>query len=1232
VPSLSCFVHPADDFAPRELTDTCPVCGRPYGFPLDQAPTEIDSFTVDGVLGRGFYAATYEATTGRLGDKVVLKVAPVAVYEHFRKDFETECRLHKEVADGTEHLVAIRDMFDTEVRFGDTTVLCHVAVLEFVSGVSLRSFTSDPALCTATSMAQVAIDLFRLLHELAQKQVFHNDLHDENIIIQLVPPNVRRPDTVDDTIRAVAVDLGSMARHDRRDPHHLGDLQAVVRHLFTLIGGLLDRPGQVADVDYRLAAALEEIGHGLAPEAEKVRTPDHEESIRRIRAVFEYVTSPWKEPAGLQRFDDAYNAQTLHPWFVPRLLVDPDGQWLDSVSVRGPQVITGMRGCGKTMLLRSLQFHARAFNLERQGGDVADLLHADGFLGLYVSCTRLLDALGSESDALHEPYARLFAAYAREAIRAVGHLREIEAGLGITLAAPDAHRRLGRICAEYLADAAELATTDGERALEESLQRILMSLDRGEARHRLMVNPTIAFPQLAETLAGCAEVWSGSLVLFLLDDVSTRHLNEQAITDLLSTLLFSDPLCAFKMTTELQTLELVLRSPGRIERARAGRDYNLFDLGAAVNAKLRDHKSKNKGKQFVADVLAHRAEQYRLHPLVSPAEFLGDATLESIARTIASTTSSSRSKKAAYHGLTALTAMCVGDIGDVISVYELIMRKAQARNETQAEPVTQSECMQEYCSRRLYNVSRRDGRLKDFALGFAAASHELLVRSHRDAQRTGIGRLRQYNSVYVRLTAEDTDEQYRQLRDLVDAGVFVLEGGPDSPRTKSRDRDPVQQFVLTYRKLFGLSSFIGLAERDRFELSGQDLDEWLTHPDRGREVLMRNLGGPLSDEDRYETPESDATGASASREQDMTRTRSGDQLGFDLEADDSVELIEVPEDPGAVLVANESPRAPTERPLSPQEVAELAPTVIVLGLGFEDRALESAVRLLAATEPARAILVRYPEPGHGAAIEDSVRSRVPDVRVVDYEALQRGEPLGLMGGLAAVDITGLAKPALFAAVREGLEKESRVVVAHTRAETYYPLDADIDRALQAAASRDVFALLDSLSTIWPGERGPYRFVRLLPATTDDSRRRALCAAASPKHERLLSLLGEREYDTVSLIAPVSATPRSQLARLAAQVALAEAQHAAPDLLGSDDLASQLSCISRLYQHWYVARKFSFELGLTGSKMHAVACAAASVAFKVSECWYVAPREFDPATFSLGVGATSFHEVRLGPGR
>src|SRR5437660_1217866 len=73
------------------------------------------------------------------------------------------------------------------------------------------------------------------------------------------------------------------------------------------------------------------------------------------------------------------------------LWFDTQDKWLTRTSARGPQVITGMRGCGKTMLLRALHFHARTTEAQKRGGNISNQLERDHFLGLYASCQKLLD-------------------------------------------------------------------------------------------------------------------------------------------------------------------------------------------------------------------------------------------------------------------------------------------------------------------------------------------------------------------------------------------------------------------------------------------------------------------------------------------------------------------------------------------------------------------------------------------------------------------------------------------------------------------------------------------------------------------------------------------------------------------------------------------------------------------------------------------------------------------------
>ena len=109
------------------------------------------------------------------------------------------------------------------------------------------------------------------------------------------------------------------------------------------------------------------------------------------------------------------------------------------------------------------------------------------------------------------------------------------------------------------------------------------------------------------------------------------------------------------------------------------------------------------------------------------------------------------------------------------------------------------------------------------------------------------------------------------------------------------------------------------------------------------------------------------------------------QLDFDIAAATTSEDNDAPQ--AAPLP---SPwREPSVRKFTDSELSQERPEVLVLGLGFEERTLVSAERLLAIVEPVRIVLVRYPETGYAEAIERAARTRCENVTVVDYDSITR---------------------------------------------------------------------------------------------------------------------------------------------------------------------------------------------------------------------------------------------------
>ena len=1223
MPSYCCFFCPAGTFDDRSLTDKCPTCERELGFPLTNPPSEIGPYRILRPLSRGFYAATFVAERKEgLRVKSVLKVTPKAFYDFFtEKNFQEECELHHEVAEGTEHLVKILNMLpDVEATFGGETLNCCVAELSYIEGPLLTEYFEGKETVTAPIAAQIAIDLLRLHEELERRQIFHNDLHAGNIIIEKLRRDRYRADAIDPAIRSVAIDLGSAAVRSKADPekHRAGDLTRIAEHISRLVGSLLMNPDKVSDHDFRLASTLQSIFHVLSAPAENTRLPAAQELIAQIRSGYEMIPRhtwrSWHHPLALSSFGSYYNALTLEPWHVPALLIDPKGTWLGQISTPGPQVITGMRGCGKTMLLRALQFHARASKVRGETDtQVIERIKSDRYVGLFVSAQRLLDKTNGTGAAKTDPFARLLLAYALEAVRSIMHMKDIAGHRVID----HAHKVLATALQRMIPAVDDLSDSIDLDDLDFRISRALVQHSREGSDLILQANAGEAFIHLAEAVRACSGDWANSQVLYLLDDVSTRYLKGARIKELLSGLLYQSPVCAFKITSEVQTMELELKTPGENLPAREGRDYSVFDLGSAVYDEIKGKQ----GRAFVEEILAHRARHFSAHPRdVRPSQILGDVNLETIAREIAESTSTSSKRKEVYRGITAVAHVCVGDIGDVISLYERIIKAADGKYPVPAD--VQSNCFQDHCSHRLYDLNRRGGKLKDVARSFAEASYELLVKSLRDDKKNGrtTSRLRQYSSIYVRMTTGDTGKQMNQLRELIDAGVFVFTGG--RPRTKTKDSDPILQFKLTFRRIYGLTNYIGLAERDRFELSGSGLEEWLSDPGKGKEILLRNLGGPLDDED-----EADAFGAATA---DDIRPDTVEEGKSDATLFDRLETTQKAAAAGAEPASDDMSviRDICVVSLTEKEVGGFGPLPIVLGLGFEDRTLESVKQLTRSLPPSKVFAIRYEEKGKSKEILELLGKWGAEIEIVPYDKVIR-EGIGIIPEAALVDVTGLAKPIIFHTVRRSLNDAGSVLIAHTRAKRYYPTEADMKTLLKAERNRQKF--FDALADILTGEQGPYQCIPLLEADADETRRNLLVAFSSPKHERLLSLIDSRVIDRLEVVAPSGTTARNRVARQIAEIAASDNASSDVTEIDSDDLTKTIDFLLQTFGRWYVQRGFNFEIGLTGSKMEAVAAGALSAFFKVTQCWYVRPQKFDPQRFTQGTGVTRFYKIAGGPG-
>ena len=1214
--SYCCFFDPAGDTENKSIHDLCPICNRPYDYPLTNLPAEIShngtTYTIQKAIARGFYGATYQClVSSQFKPKTrLVKVIPKIIYDHFNKDFLAECATHSDLAENTEHIVDIHNAFSANVTFGNNTLECHVAELDFVDGISLKNYIEDDTNATPTNFAQVAIDLLRLLGELTSKHSYHNDLHTGNVIIENLKPSIRRLEGLNDRIRLVAIDLNSakdesLSNVDRKsDQAHISDhIQNMVNILKLKYSDMDSR----ADIDYRIIETLEKISNHLSTPTHLSNTPDSDELIRMIRDEFanDLSYSPWKRRFSLVRLNDGINAQTIHSCYIPSLLEDTSGEWLSEIAISEPQLITGMRGCGKTMLLNSLDFHARLYGTDPEEASSHKIgrITSDEYVGLLISCRYITKC------SIDNIFSLLTWLYIIESIRVARHLMDVSSN--------HVNKDYPNRIAETIHALYGASIPIDSRASLDSLEKYLV-LQTGEffnevTELKLSLPPNNAFELLASTFRTISPLFSGKKIFFLLDDASTRHLDADKINTLLQNLLFMQQDCAFKITTELQSI-IQFNSAGNVDPASESRDYQIFDLGSKVFEKTSD---PNKGKKFIKNILMKRKQLCKTHPPETPEYILGDCTLASIAENIVKSKVNPQAGKEMYHGISALTALCVGDIGDVIFLYDSIVKNSE--NSFPASRKTQTECFQQLCSRRIYHLSTRrsENNLRQYAKCFAEASHRLLIESQVAIKQEGAKRstLRQYNGLYVRITSGDTIKQLQIIRELIDAGIFVFADGSGAPRTVGRDADPVLQFKLAFRKLFGLSYNIGLSSADRFELSGEQLEKWLNCPTK--EILMENLAKNYSDEIIRKHIDNDDM-SSHDKVQQMT-------IFNNLETEPSHPKEHPEEQKESIDYLKQRARI---LELNPNEKQHF--NCLITSAGFEDRCAHSIGHLIDKFEYDKVILFEYDLKAN-SEINKVLKEAFPDSHIERMPFGKHKEVIPKIVKLNSfqVDITGMSKPAIFEIVRKSILEGANFSIAYGSANKNHPTDEAIETfTAQANNLHDPEVFTNAMNTLRVGESSPYSILPLLKDKHDNLMRpTVLIAAMSPKNQRLFSLLDENEFDLVNILVPQDNSERSKLARVAAEIAAANYPNIKIETLATSCPNDFLDVLMAKYYNLY-NDGYNIELALTGSKIQTLALATFSAVCKTSQCWYVKPDEYDSENYSEGFSEIRFFEVKL----
>jgi len=339
----------------------------------------INGYRLVKKVGKGRIGSVYKAVRSDPPDDLACKViAENKLKNGWQREIEKVVRLR-----GVPNIVQYH-AHDTKL---DNNQRPFTWILwDFIDGIDLRKYIKDlPWPLDIAFIEDIATTMLRSLHACRAVEIQHGDLHEGNILIS--KPDPRIPGGK----RTIWIsDFGYGGSHNKLQP------KDDYKQVFAIISSLLHKlsPSNLNAPDKVLHNKIDDFIKKRILEADptqkyyvgdtellisdfnKLRSEADAESAAagkgdEIKGTGDYL---WAEAIG-NRSDEWKNL------FVPEFLAAQD------LLSKNITVLTGARGCGKTMAFRRLT----AF-MDNVIGEPSGVKGADQFVGFYLNCRNLLEA------------------------------------------------------------------------------------------------------------------------------------------------------------------------------------------------------------------------------------------------------------------------------------------------------------------------------------------------------------------------------------------------------------------------------------------------------------------------------------------------------------------------------------------------------------------------------------------------------------------------------------------------------------------------------------------------------------------------------------------------------------------------------------------------------------------------------------------------------------------------